>query len=68
MSHIYFWLLITEELKLFGSIGKHVLYHSEKFTMKKNILLEIMNIFINVPQNASVNRHAIAYFLVFARK
>jgi len=39
---IYPWLLLSEEIKILGSISKHVLCHTEKFTMRKNILLEIM--------------------------
>ena len=53
------WLLITEERKIFGFIGKRVLCHIEKFTVRKNILMEIMK-FINKcanPQNASVTVH-----------
>ena len=42
--------------KIFGSIIKHVLCHIEKFTMIKNILLEIMKCIYKfaIPQNASV--------------
>lgn len=50
-------------------MSKHVLCHIEKFTTKKNILLEIMKciyIFAN-PWNASNRQPTIAYFLVFTR-
>ena len=39
---IYSWFLITKQLNIFGSISQHVLCCIEKFTMRKNILLEIM--------------------------
>lgn len=41
LDFTYFCVLITNELKISLSISKHVLCHTEKFAMKKNILLQI---------------------------
>lgn len=61
---IYIGLLITEELKLFGFVNKHVLCHTEKFTMRKNILPEMMKCihkFANL-QNADITVHNSSLF------
>lgn len=55
---IDFWLPIAKELKIFDNTSKTVLCNFKQFTIRKNILLEIMKLiykFVSI-QNASFNR------------
>ena len=51
IEHIHFGLPLTEELKIYGSISKHILGYTRKLSMRKNTLLEIMKVFINLPSH-----------------
>lgn len=68
---IHFWLPLIEEFKVFGSISKQVLCHNEKFTMKKNEIIETIKCLFKFanPQNASKCniQYTIFYFLNFTR-